>query len=180
MAGGPGEMSISRPARRAIRCAKSAIRDFLHCADVVNAEMFALLAHQHDCGNEIVDETEAPGLFTGTLKFEPQSTFGLTRRKLMQAQRELRDYVLKAHIRTIDVVWAENQNTIEKFAAEIDRQYFADQFTGAIGIARVMGIRHDQRYVLGLSECLEAFGILLNSMRGSDWRRNAGGRHRSH
>ena len=73
-AAAPGTSSISRPAAPATRRARSAIVDLLHGADVIDAEMLALVAHHHDAGDEIVDEAEAAGLRAGALDLEAQPT----------------------------------------------------------------------------------------------------------
>ena len=70
-------------------------------------------------------------------------------REPVQAQRELRDDVLPAHVRAVDIVRAENENALEVLAAEIDRHQLADQLAAAVGIARVEHVGHEQRRVLG-------------------------------
>ena len=44
--------------------------DLLGGADVIDAEMLALLAHHHHAGDEIVDVAEAAGLLAVALNFE--------------------------------------------------------------------------------------------------------------
>ena len=66
----------------------------------------------------------------------------------VEAQRELRDHVLEAHVGAVDVVRAEDQHALEIFAAEIDRHQLADQLAAAVGIARVERIGDRQRRAL--------------------------------
>ncbi len=54
-------------------------RYLLHGADVIDAEMVALFAHDHDAGHQVVDEAEAAGLFAGALDLEAQGALGLRR-----------------------------------------------------------------------------------------------------
>src|SRR6187200_3103643 len=52
-------------------------RHFFHGADVIDAEVLTLLAHDHDAGNEVVDEAEAARLLPGALDLEPKRPGGL-------------------------------------------------------------------------------------------------------
>ena len=56
--------------------------DFFRGADMIDAEVFALLAHEHDAGDQIVDEAEAARLPAGALNVEAQ----LSRRLLCQVR----------------------------------------------------------------------------------------------
>src|SRR6516225_1389528 len=120
-------------------------RNFFHGADVVDAEMFALLAHHQNACNEIVDKAEAPRLRAAALNFKAEPAGTQARRECLQAKRELRDHVFESHVRTVNVVRPKNKNALQKLSTEIDRHYFADQFTGAVGIPRVVRIGYNER-----------------------------------
>src|SRR6516164_7365146 len=107
--------------------------------------MLALLSHHHNSGNQIVDEAKAPGFPTCSLNLEAHAPGGLIFAKRSQTLRELRYHVLDPHIRTIGIMWAENQDAVEEFAPEINSHNLADQLTGAVGITRVERIGHAQR-----------------------------------
>ena len=68
--GAPGTISISRLARAAMRHGEVRDGDLFHRADVIDAEMLALLAHGHDAGDQIVDEAEAACLLSAALNLE--------------------------------------------------------------------------------------------------------------
>ena len=59
---GRGASAISRPAMGRHAAGELGDGDLLGRADVIDAEMLALLAHHHDAAHEIVDMAEAAGL----------------------------------------------------------------------------------------------------------------------
>ena len=62
-----------------------------------------------------------------------------------QAQRELRDDVLPAHVGAIDVVRAENEHTVEQSAAIVHREQLADDLAASVRVARVEHVGHHER-----------------------------------
>ena len=135
--------------------------DFLGGADVIDAEMLALVAHHHDAGDKIVDEAEAARFLAGALDIELQVAARLLRPEFMHAQRELRNDMLEAHVGAVDIVRPEDQHALEIFAAVIDRHQLTDQLAAAVGVARIERIGDRQRGALvgrHLWRCLIDFG----------------------
>ena len=64
---------------------------------------------------------EAAGLPSVTLDLERHLAALVKRRGTLEAERELRNDVLEAHVRAIDIVRAKDQHAIEKFAAAASR-----------------------------------------------------------
>ena len=85
--------------------------------DMVNPEVIALRTHHHNARDEIVDLAEASGLAAIALEFERDSPLRVFGGGSLQSHRELRDHVLPAHVWSIDIVGAENQNALEIFCA---------------------------------------------------------------
>ena len=76
--GAAGLRACRGPARsrarawRAIRRARSAMVTSSRGADMIDAEMLALVAHHHDAGHQVVDEAEAARFLAGALDLEAQ------------------------------------------------------------------------------------------------------------
>ena len=122
--------------------------DLLGGADVIDAEVLALGAHHHDAADQIVDVAEAAGLAAVALESRTAACrLGCCAATRLQAQRELRDDVLPAHVGAVDVVRPEDQHAVEELAAVVDRHQLADDLAAAVGIARIGRIGHDQRRV---------------------------------
>src|ERR1700737_244632 len=95
--------------------------------------------HSHQPIDEIINEDKRSRLLTCALNRKANS-LGVRVEQHPHAQDKLRDYVLPAHLGTIDVVRPDDEHTIESGAPIIDGHNFTDNFTGRIGIARVRGI----------------------------------------
>src|SRR6185369_2081751 len=95
-------------------------RNLFHCADVVDAQVFAFFEYRHETINKIVDANEGPRLRPIALNWKWNFVRCLLR-KLTHPKRELRNNVLPTHIRAEDVMRAENQDTLEKLSAVVDR-----------------------------------------------------------
>jgi len=119
--------------------------DFLHRADVVDAQVLALGGENHQPVDEIVDVVEGAGLGPGSLDRKADRASGLFGGEPGEPQRELRQDVFPAHVGAVDVVRPEDQNPVEILAAVVDRQQFADDLAAAVGIARIQGIGHRER-----------------------------------
>jgi hypothetical protein len=56
--------------------------------------------------------------------------------------------VLPAHVGTVNIVGADNENPIEVLAADVDGKQLGDDLAAAVRIARVEGIRDHERHRL--------------------------------
>ena len=87
--------------------------DLLGGADVIDAEMLAALAHDHDAVGEVVDMAEAARLAAVALNFERDATVRPRPDRVMEPPAELRDDVLEAHVGAVHVVRPEDQHALQ-------------------------------------------------------------------
>ena len=174
-----GASSISRPAILASAAGEIGDGDLVRGADVVDAEVLALLAHDHHAGHQIVDVAEAARLLAAALDRERQHAVSdAARDGVLQAQRELRNDVLEAHVRAVDVVRPEDQHALELLAAVVDRHQLADDLAAAVGKPRVERIGNDAAARSRRSAPAAASGRPRSSTRAPACRRRARGRRR--
>src|SRR5262249_17315287 len=122
--------------------------DFFRRADMVDAEVLALLAHDHHALHQIIDVAEAARLGATALDGKWDCAARMLAHRPLQAKGELRNNVIEAHIGAIDVVRPEDEHAFEMLAAVVDDHQLADDLAAAIGKARVERIGNDERYAL--------------------------------
>src|SRR5262249_1493750 len=122
--------------------------DLFRGADVVDAEVLALRAHEHHALHQIVDVAEAARLGAAALDPERNCARRLGFHRPFQPHGELRDDVIEAHVGPVDIVRPEDQHPLEMLAAVVDDHHLADDLAGAIGEARVVRIGNHERGAL--------------------------------
>ena len=90
---------------------------------------------------------------------------GRVRKGPPHAHRKLRDDVLLAHVRPIDVVRPEDRHPVEVLAAVVEREQLADDLPAAVREPGIGDVGDDQRHVLGVGIWR---GILVHLRAGGD------------
>src|SRR6266849_2850318 len=106
----------------------------LHGANMINPQVLAFLDCKHQAISEVFNEDKGAALMACSLDRELYWIRRLADAQPGHSQNELRNYVLPAHIRTVDVMRSKDDDAIEMLTSVIDRHELADNLTGGVRI----------------------------------------------
>ena len=93
--------------------------------------------HEHECGCEIVDVDERTRFLAGSLDGKRNNPLRNLGGKPFETQGKLRQDVLPAHVRPINIMGAKDENAIEVLAAVVDGHQLANDLPAAIRVSRI-------------------------------------------
>src|ERR1700730_2666103 len=123
---------------------------FSDCSNVVDAQVLALIQYAHHAIDEIADVHKGASLTSRSLNRKVDHGIAARLRgECLHSRYKLGDHMFGSHVGAVHIVRAEYHGAVEKLAAVIDEQQFADDLAPAIGIPRIEHIGHTQRHSFG-------------------------------